>query len=130
MGFLDKIQGSISSAAEQTKTKAQETQVKRDRKLKLEALGEQVYNLYMSGQLAQQELIPACQEVQEIDGRIAALEQQYQAARPQPAAPPVAGAVPPPSAPPPPAAPPPPPPPAAGPPPPPAPAPPGGTTEG
>lgn len=87
MGFFDKIQDSISSATEQTKSKAQESQLKRERKGKLEALGEQVYGLYRNGQLAHQELSGLCQEIADVEGRIAALEQQAMAARPQPPAP-------------------------------------------
>lgn len=124
MGFFDKIQETITSAADQTKAKADEVQLKRDRQKKLDLLGEQVYNLYLNGQLSHQELAPACQEIAGIDQKIAA----GQAARPQPAAPgapgqppapptqapaPPAAPTPPPTqapAPPPPAAPPPPPP--------------------
>jgi hypothetical protein len=86
MGFFDKIQDTITGAAEQTKAKADEVQLKRDRGKKLEALGEQVYNLYLNGQLAHQELAPACQEIADMDQRIAAAQAAGQAAKPQPAA--------------------------------------------
>jgi hypothetical protein len=99
MGFFDKIQESITSAADQTKAKVQETQLGRERKQKLEALGEQVYNLYRSGQLSHQELVPACQDIEELDGRIAASAQQApQAAAPSSSAPPAGGGPPPPPA--------------------------------
>lgn len=88
MGFFDKIQDSITSATEQTKSKAQETQLKRERKQKLEALGEQAYNLFLNGQLANQELAPACQEITDLDRRIQEAIAQGQAAKPQPATPP------------------------------------------
>ena len=96
MGFFDKIQESITTAADQTKAKVQETQLGRERKQKLEALGEQVYILYRSGQLSHQELVPACQEVEELDGRIADAGQQAPAGRPQApqAAPPPSGPAP------------------------------------
>ena len=119
MGFFDKIQDTISTATEQTKAKAQDVQLKRDRKQKLEVLGEQVYNLYMNGQLTAEELAPACQEIDRIDQEIAAAEAQAKAARPpapqpQPGAPaaqaPAPQAPPPPPSPPRAAAPPPPPP--------------------
>ena len=97
MGFFDKIQESITTAADQTKAKVQETQLGRERKQKLEALGEQVYNLYKSGQLSEQELTPACQAIEELDGRIVAAVQKAPTAAPQ--APPAGGAPPPPSAP-------------------------------
>ncbi len=146
MGLFDKIQDTISSATEQTKAKAQDVQLKREKAQKLTALGEQAYGLYLNGQLTNQELAGACQEVADLDRRIAEAEAAVQAARPQPQAPPAqqgyappppgvappppAAAAPPPTgaaaAPPPPAAaPPPPPPPAAAPPPPPPPPPPG-----
>jgi len=98
MGFFDKIQETISTAADQTKAKVQETQLGKERKQKLEAIGEQVCNLYKSGQLSNQELVPACQEIEELDGRIAASAQQAPAAGPQapPAAAPPAGSAPPP----------------------------------
>jgi hypothetical protein len=108
VGFFDKIQETITSATEQTKAKADEVQLKRERGKKLEALGEQVYNLYLNGQLAHQELAPACQELAELDQRMAASVAAGQAARPQPAtpgqpaAPPQAPAPPAPPAPPPP----------------------------
>jgi hypothetical protein len=100
MGFFDKIQESITTAADQTKAKVQETQLGRERKQKLEALGEQVYNLYKSGQLSEQELTPACQAIEELDGRIAATVQKAPTAGPQapqaapqpPPAPPAGGA--------------------------------------
>jgi len=120
VGFFDKIQDTISSATEQTKAKAQDVQLKRDKTHKLAGLGEQAYNLYLNGQLANQELAAACQEIADLDRRIAEAEAAAQAARPQPAAPqaqggyapppgaPAAAAPPPPAAaaPPPPAAPP------------------------
>lgn len=90
MGFLDKIQDSISSATEQTKLKSQENQLRKERKQKLETLGEQVFNLFNSGQLGHEELVPICQQIAELDGRISALDEQVQAARAQ-TAPPVAG---------------------------------------
>jgi hypothetical protein len=83
MGFFDKIQETITSAADQTKAKVQETQLGRERKQKLEALGEQVYNLYRSGQLSHQELVPACKDIEELDGRIAAASQQAPGSGPQ-----------------------------------------------
>jgi hypothetical protein len=86
MGFFDKIQDTITGAAEQTKAKADEVQLKRDRAKKLEALGEQTYHLYLNGQLAHQDLAPACQEIADLDQRIAAAQASGQAARPQPAA--------------------------------------------
>lgn len=92
MGFLDKIQDTITSATEQTKSKAQDMQLKKERKQKIEAVGEQVYNLYLNGQLSQQELAGACQEVADLDNRIQEAIAQAQAARPQPAPPPAAGA--------------------------------------
>ncbi|MCJ7745908.1 MAG: hypothetical protein MUP40_06450, partial [Actinobacteria bacterium] len=93
MGFFDKIQETITTAADQTKAKVQDTQLGRERKKKLEALGQQVYDLYKSGQLSHQELLPACQDIEELDGRIAAASQQAPAAAPRgPAqAPPAAG---------------------------------------
>jgi hypothetical protein len=114
MGFFDKIQETITTAADQTKAKVQETQLGRERKQKLEALGEQVYNLYRSGQLSHQELVPACQDIEELDGRIAAAGQQVPAAGqqappaaaptgPAPAPPASGGGTPPPPPPPPPA---------------------------
>src|SRR5450830_1033970 len=115
MGFFDKIQETITTAADQTKAKLQDTQLGRERKKKLEALGQQVYDLYKSGQLSHQELLPACQDIEELDGRIAAAGQKAPAAAPQgpakappaaggPPAPPVAGGgTPPPPPPPPPA---------------------------
>lgn len=51
MGFFDKIQETITTAADQTKAKTQESQLKKDRRNKLEALGEQVYNMYLNGEL-------------------------------------------------------------------------------
>jgi len=125
VGFFDKIQDSITSATEQTKAKAQDVQLKREKNQKLAALGEQAYNLFLNGQLANQELAGACQEIADIDRRIAESEAAAAAARPQPAQPPGApgGYAPPPPgapAPPPPSASAPPPPPAAPPPPPPA----------
>jgi hypothetical protein len=104
VGFFDKIQDTITSATEQTKAKAQDVQLKREKSQKLAALGEQVYNLYLSGQLGNQELAPACQEIADLDRRIVEAEEAAQAARPQPAAPQAQGyAPPPPSAPAPPA---------------------------
>jgi len=134
VGFFDKIQDTINTATEQTKAKAQDVQLKREKTQKLSVLGEQAYNLYLNGQLANQELAAACAEIADLDRRIAEAETAVSAARPQPEAPqapggyappsPGAGAAPPappappgamapPSAPPPPAAPPVPPPPAA-----------------
>jgi len=84
MGFFDKIQETIQTAADQTKVKAQETQLKRERKNKLEALGEQVYNLYLSGELSNPGLEQLCQEIEELDGRIAAAGEQFKAAGPKP----------------------------------------------
>lgn len=108
MGLFDKIQDTISSATEQTKAKAQDVQLKREKAQKLTALGEQAYGLYLNGQLTNQELAGACQEVADLDRRIAEAEAAVQAARPQPQAPPAQqGYAPPPPA----AAPPPPPPP-------------------
>jgi len=120
VGFFDKIQDTITSATEQTKAKAQDVQLKREKTQKLAALGEQVYNLYLSGQLANQELSQACSEIADLDRRIAEAEAAAQAARPQPAAPQAPGgyAPPPPGAPAPPGASAPPPPAAAAPPPP------------
>ena len=90
MGFFDKIQETITGAAEQTKAKVDETQFKSERKRKLEAVGEQAYSLWSNGQLANPELVPALQEVREVDERIATAQAAAQAARPQPA-PPAAG---------------------------------------
>lgn len=86
MGFFDKIQETITSATEQTKAKADEVQLKRERGKKLEALGEQVLALYTSGRLAHQELAPACQEIAELDLRISEAMAAGQAARPAPPA--------------------------------------------
>jgi hypothetical protein len=72
VGFFDKIQETITTATEQTKAKADEVQLKRERSKKLEALGEQVYNMFLSGQLPGQELAPACQEIADLDQRLAA----------------------------------------------------------
>jgi hypothetical protein len=96
MGFFDKIQESITSAADQTKAKVQETQLGRERKQKLEALGGQAYELYRSGQLSQQELLPACKEIEELDDRTTAAAQQAPAAGPPgpQAAPPPSGPAP------------------------------------
>jgi hypothetical protein len=88
VGFFDKIQDTISSATEQTKAKAQDVQLKREKGQKLGQLGEQVYNLFLNGQLANQELAPACQEIADLDRRIAEAEAAAAAARPQPAQPP------------------------------------------
>jgi hypothetical protein len=117
MGFFDKIQETITTAADQTKAKVQETQLGRERKQKLEALGEQAYNLYKSGQLGNEELVPACRDIEELEGRIAAAGQQTPpAAAPQgptpapqlagepPAPPATGGGAPPPPPPPPPPA--------------------------
>lgn len=110
MGFFDKIQDTITSATEQTKAKADEVQLKRERSKKLEALGEQVYNMFINGQLSSQELAPACQEIADLDQRISSAMPAGQAARPQapgapgqpaaPAPPAAATAPPPPPAPP------------------------------
>lgn len=136
MGFFDKIQDTITSATEQTKAKADEVQLKRERSKKLEALGEQVYNMFINGQLSSQELAPACQEIADLDQRISSAMPAGQAARPQAPAPQAPGAPGQPAAPAPPAAataPPPPPAPPAGPsqqpPPPPPPPPPPGPAE-
>lgn len=136
MGFFDKIQDTITSATEQTKAKADEVQLKRERSKKLEALGEQVYNMFINGQLSSQELAPACQEIADLDQRISSAMAAGQAARPQAPAPQAPGAPGQPAAPAPPAAataPPPPPAPPAGPsqqpPPPPPPPPPPGPAE-
>ena len=88
MGFFDKIQDSITSATEQTKAKAQDVQLKREKGQKLGQLGEQVYNLFLNGQLANQELAPACQEIADLDRRIAEAVAAAAAARPQPVQPP------------------------------------------
>jgi len=74
MGLFDKIQDTISSATEQTKAKAQDVQLKREKAQKLTALGEQAYGLYLNGQLTNQELAGACQEVADLDRRIAEAE--------------------------------------------------------
>ncbi|MBU1670539.1 MAG: hypothetical protein KKF41_14870 [Actinobacteria bacterium] len=87
MGLFDKIQDTISSATEQTKAKGQEVQLKRDRTQKLAALGEQVYGMYLQGQLPAGGLEPALQEIVDIDRRLTEAEQAYQAARTQPQAP-------------------------------------------
>ncbi|MFH1151185.1 MAG: hypothetical protein V1748_12000 [Actinomycetota bacterium] len=87
MGLFDKIQDTISSATEQTKAKGQEVQLKRDRTQKLAALGEQVYGMYLQGQLPAGGLEPALQEIADIDRRLAEAEQAFQAARTQPQAP-------------------------------------------
>jgi len=87
VGFFDKIQDSISSATETTKLKTQEASMKRDRKGKLEAIGEQLYGAYVNGLLAQTELEPQLREVADLDARIAAAEEQERAMRqPQPMA--------------------------------------------
>ncbi|MBN1289663.1 MAG: hypothetical protein JXA49_08520 [Actinobacteria bacterium] len=97
MGFFDKIQDTINTAAEQTKVKSQDVQLKRDRKQSLEALGEQAYNLYISGQLTQQELAAGCEAVAQLDRQLQEVANQVQASRPQvPGAPNQPGAVPPP----------------------------------
>lgn len=80
MGFFDKIQETITSATEQTKAKTDEMQLKRERAKKLEALGEQVYGLYLGGQLTLAELEPACSEVADVDRRIAEAQAAAQAA--------------------------------------------------
>lgn len=92
MGFFDKIQDTITSATEQTKAKADEVQLKRERSKKLEALGEQVYNMFINGQLSSQELAPACQEIADLDQRISSAMPAGQAARPQAPAPQAPGA--------------------------------------
>jgi hypothetical protein len=92
MGFFDKIQDTITSATEQTKAKADEVQLKRDRSKKLEALGEQVYNMFLNGQLSSAELEPACQEIAEVDQKLQAAVAAGQAARPQAPAPQPPGA--------------------------------------
>ncbi|MBN2167677.1 MAG: hypothetical protein JW738_00405 [Actinobacteria bacterium] len=100
MGFFDKIQDTINTAAEQTKVKSQDVQLKRDRKQSLEALGEQAYNLYINGQLTQQELAAGCEAVATVDRQLQEVTNQIQATRPQvPGAPPQPGAVTPPQAP-------------------------------
>lgn len=92
MGFFDKLQDSISQATEQTKAKAQETQLARQKKQKLESLGEQVYTLYADGRLSQQELLPTCEEIADLDRQIkdiqgqAAVTGQQQAEQPTPQA--------------------------------------------
>ena len=88
MGFFDKIQDSITSATEQTNANAQDVQLKREKGQKLAQLGEQAYNLLLNGQLANQELATACQEIADIDRRLAEAEAAAAAARPQPAQPP------------------------------------------
>jgi len=92
VGFFDKIQDTITSATEQTKAKADEVQLKRERSKKLEALGEQVYNMFINGQLSSQELAPACQEIADLDQRISSAMPAGQAARPQAPAPQAPGA--------------------------------------
>ena len=87
MGFFDKIQETITTATEQTKAKADEVQLKRERSKKLEALGEQVYNMFLNGQLSSQELAPACQEISDLDQRLTSAAQAGQAAGPQAQAP-------------------------------------------
>ena len=87
MGFFDKIQETITSATEQTKAKAQDVQLKREKSQKLAQLGEQTYGLFLSGQLTNQELMPACQEIADLDRRIAEAEAAAAAARPQPVPP-------------------------------------------
>ncbi|PKQ28793.1 MAG: hypothetical protein CVT63_01065 [Candidatus Anoxymicrobium japonicum] len=109
MGFFDKIQETISSATEQTKTMVGDAQIKREKGQKLTQLGEQVYNLYVSGQLANQEFAPACQEIADLDRKLEEASASAQAAKPQSAAPSApescAPAAPPPPPPPPPAGP-------------------------
>jgi len=87
VGFFDKIQDTINTATEQTKAKAQDVQLKREKTQKLSVLGEQAYNLYLNGQLANQELAAACAEIADLDRRIAEAETAVSAARPQPEAP-------------------------------------------
>lgn len=91
MGFFDKIQETITSATEQTRAKADEVQLKRERGKKLEALGQQVYDMYLSGALTDQSLAAICQEIAQIDERIAAALAAGQAARPQPSPPAASG---------------------------------------
>ena len=86
MGFFDKIQETITTATDQTKAKAQEAQLKRDRKNKLEALGEQVYNMYLNGQLPDEQFAVACREIAQVDQNIAAAQAQAARQQPQPQA--------------------------------------------
>lgn len=83
MGFFDKIQDSISSATETTKLKTHASQMRRERKQKLEAIGEQLYAAYLHGQLQQAELEAPLREVADLDARIAQVEQQEQVMRAQ-----------------------------------------------
>lgn len=100
MGFFDKIQDSINTAAEQVTTGSQNAQLKKERKQQLEALGEQAYNLYLNGQLSQQELAAGCEAVAQVDQRLQEVTTQMQAGRPpQQAAAPQPGTAPLPQAP-------------------------------
>ena len=103
MGFFDKIQDSINSATETTKLKTQGASMKRERKQKLESIGEQLYGAYVNGMLTQTELEPALSEVADLDARIAAAEEQERSMRQQ-QVPQPQGMAPPGMAPPPPAA--------------------------
>lgn len=100
MGFFDKIQDSINTAAEQVTTSSQNVQLKKERKQQLEALGEQAYNLYLNGQLTQQELAAGCEAVAQLDQKLQEVASQMQAGKPQQAAaPPQPGVAAPPQAP-------------------------------
>lgn len=100
MGFFDKIQDTINTAAEQVTTSSQNVQLKKERKQQLEAIGEQAYNLYLNGQLAQQELAGGCEAVVLTDQRLQEVTSQMQAGRPpqQAEAPPQPGMAAPPQA--------------------------------
>ncbi|MDD5747572.1 MAG: hypothetical protein PHP64_00725 [Actinomycetota bacterium] len=84
MGFLDKVQETIKTATDQTKTKAQEAQFKRERNARLKDLGEQVYGLFLAGNPVDEQIASVCREIAEIDRKIADAESQSQAARPGP----------------------------------------------
>lgn len=100
MGFFDKIQDTINTAAEQVTTSSQNVQLKKERKQQLEAIGEQAYNLYLNGQLSQQELAAGCEAVMQLDQKLQEVASQMQAGRPpqQAAVPPQPGVAAPPQA--------------------------------
>ena len=95
MGFIDKLQEGISSASAATKIKSQQNSLKKERKGKLQMIGEQAVNVFRSGTLAQEELRSLCEEVAGIDSLIAKLEEELQATKAQTQQPAGAGVPPP-----------------------------------
>ncbi len=94
MGFIDKLQDSFSTASAATKIKSQQSSLRKERKGKLQMIGEQAVNAFRSGTLSQEELRSLCEEVAGIDGQIVQLEEELQATKAQTQKPAGAGAPP------------------------------------